>query len=161
MSDLPKGTVIYNEEQTKKIMDNKSGGVGNAHADGTTDGSWVGADGHRYRELREGDKGWDLLQKFQPLVDKILSGEEELVTNAIFEGQKQMEKWTKEITNNTAINNVANNKSTVTIGDIHVTCPGVTSQQVAEQLGDVLDKELDKKFNGFHNYTDQMSRIRR
>ena len=35
MSDLPKGTVIYNEEQTKKIMDNKASGMGNAHADGT------------------------------------------------------------------------------------------------------------------------------
>ena len=35
MSDLPKGTVIYNEEETKKIMGNKVNGVGNAHADGT------------------------------------------------------------------------------------------------------------------------------
>ena len=41
MSDLPKGTVIYNEEQTKKIMDNKSNPVGNAHADGTDDSIWT------------------------------------------------------------------------------------------------------------------------
>ena len=35
MMDLPKDTVIYNEEQTKKIMDNKVDVSGNAHADGT------------------------------------------------------------------------------------------------------------------------------
>jgi len=43
---------------------------------------------------------------------------------------------------------------------MHVTCPGVTEQQVAEQLGNVIGKELNKQFSGFHNYTDQMSRIR-
>lgn len=46
------------------------------------------------------------------------------------------------------------------VNNINVTCPGVTEQQVAERIGGVLDKELDKKFNGFHNYVDQQSRIR-
>lgn len=82
----------------------------------------------------------------------------------MIEHQKQMEKWTKEITNNTAISNAANSKPSVTIGDIHITCPGVTEQQVAERLGNVIGnvigKELDKQFGGFHSYTDQMSRMR-
>lgn len=46
------------------------------------------------------------------------------------------------------------------VNNINVTCPGVTEQQVAERIGGVLDKELDKKFNGFSNYTDQRSRMR-
>ena len=58
------------------------------------------------------------------------------------------------------VNNVTNNKPSIIIGDINVTCPGVTEQQVAERLGSVLGKELDRQFNGFHNYTDQMSRTR-
>ena len=71
LMDLPKDTVIYNEEQTKRIMDNKVDASGKAHADGTDDeGWWIGADGHRYRPLHEGDEGWDLMQKFQPLLNK-------------------------------------------------------------------------------------------
>lgn len=101
------------------------------------------------------------MQKLQPLVDKMLKGEETIISNAVFDGQRQMEQMVKNITNNTAINNISNNnRPSVVIGDINVTCPGVTSQQVAEQLGGVLDKELDKKFSGFHIYTDQMSRVR-
>ncbi|MCM1561352.1 MAG: hypothetical protein NC123_17715, partial [Butyrivibrio sp.] len=43
--------------------------------------------------------------------------------NAVFADQKQMEQWTKEITNNTVINNIANNRSVrlpvkIDIGDI-------------------------------------------
>lgn len=44
MSDLPKGTVVFNEEQTKKIMNNKSSAKGNAHADGTVDEEWINLD---------------------------------------------------------------------------------------------------------------------
>ena len=59
------------------------------------------------------------------------------------------------------MNNVTNNRNVQpVVNNINVTCPGVTEQQVAERLGSVLDKELDKKFSGFYNYTDQMSRIR-
>lgn len=66
------------------------------------------------------------MKAFEPLVQKMLNGEEDIISNAIFEGQKQMEKWTKEITNNTAINNVTNNRNvqqpvTIQIGDIHLT----------------------------------------
>ena len=49
------------------------------------------------------------------------------MSNAVFDGQKQMEKWTKEITNNTTINNIINNNKniqqpvSVQIGDINLT----------------------------------------
>lgn len=158
MMDLPKDTVIYNEEQTKKIIDNKVDVSGNAHANGTDDEGWITlSNGHRARPLREGDRGWDLIQKAQPFVDKILKGEIDIATNAMIEHQKQMEQIVRNIT---TTNVITNNKPSVSIGDIHVTCPGVTEQQVAEKLGGVIEKELDKQFSGFRNYADQYSRIR-
>ena len=159
MSDLPKGTVIYNEEQTKKIMDNESNPVGNAHADGTDDSIWTTlADGTKVRPLQPGDKMYDLCQKFDAYFKSMDGNLEKLVPNSLYEHQRQMNELANHITNISNISN--NNKPSVNIGDINVTCPGVTSQQVAEQLGGVLGKELDKQFSGFHNYTDQMSRIR-
>lgn len=159
MSDLPKGTVIYNEEETKKIMDNKSNPVGNAHADGTDDSIWTTLeDGTKVRPLQPGDKMYDLQKKFEAYFKSINGNIEKLVPNSYYEHNRQMENMVKQVTN---INNISNsNKPSVNIGDIHVTCPGVTSQQVAEQLGGVIGKELDKQFSGFHNYVDQQSRIR-
>ena len=160
-----KGDLIFNHLQTKELLD--KGNIvktGIAYANGTaqySDGTTIMPDGSTLRPLQPGDKGWDLLQKFQPLVDKILSGEETIVSNAMYEGQRQFEKWTNEITNNTAINNVVNNRNMQPIvNHINVTCPGVTEQQVAERLGNVIGQELNKQFNGFSLYTDQMSRRR-
>ena len=166
LMDLPKDTVIFNEEQTKQIMNNNPRAEGKTYANGTVeypDGTIITPDGHTLRPLQPGDQGWDLLQKCQPLVDKILSGQKDIVSNAVFEHQKQIEQIVKEITNNTAINNISNTKNvqpSVNIGDIHVTCPGVTDQQVANRLGNVIEKKLNEKFSGFHNYADQQSRIR-
>lgn len=101
------------------------------------------------------------MQKLQSITDEILKGGEKIVSNAVFDGQKQMEQMVREITNNTAINNITNNRNVQpVVNHINVTCPGVTEQQVAERIGTVLGKELDKQFSGFHNYTDQMSRVR-
>ncbi len=159
MSDLPKGTVIYNEEETKKIMDNKSNPVGNAHADGTDDSIWTTlADGTKVRDLQPGDKMYDLYQKFDAYFKSIDGNLEKLVPNSFYEHNRQMNEVANFITNSSIVNN--NHRPSVNIGDINVTCPGVTSQQVAEQLGSVIGKELDKQFNGFHNYTDQRSRMR-
>lgn len=144
MSDLPTGTVVYNEEQTKDIINNKPARVGKAYAAGTEDGVWIGADGHRYRDIKPGDRAWELQKAFEPLLNKWLSDEEKIISNAVFAGQKQMEKWTKEITNNTAISNVVNNRNIQPMmnNNINITCPGVTSQEVARQVGVELEKQL-------------------
>ena len=160
MSDLPKGTVIYNEEETKKIMDNKSNPVGNAHADGTDDTIWTTlADGSKVRPLQPGDKMWDLYHAFDAYLKSIDGNLEKLVPNSFYEHQRQMEDMAKQINYVSSVTN--NNRNTQpVVNHINVTCPGVTSQQVAEQLGSVLGKELDKQFSGFHNWTDQRSRVR-
>ena len=159
MSDLPKGTVIYNEEETKKIMDNKSNPVDNAHADGTDDTIWTTlADGSKVRPLQPGDKMWDLYQKFDAYFKSIDGNLEKLVPNSFYEQNREWNKLADQIT---YANSVVNNRNVQpVVNNINVTCPGVTEQQVAERIGGVLDKELDKKFNGFSNYTDQRSRMR-
>lgn len=143
MSDLPKGTVIYNEEQTKKIMDNKANPLGNAHADGTNDEGWfMLPDGHMARPLREGDRTYELQKAFEPFVKRIQSGQEQLITNAMFEGQKQFEKWTNQITNNTAISNITNNRNVqqpVVNQSITLNCPNVTNNSGVEYI----QKELN------------------
>jgi len=154
LMDLPKDTVIFNEEQTKKIMDSKVDVSGNAYASGTDNGSVP------YQPTGELAALMDFCKQN---VKSILKSEQEIALT-VHEMQKQINNGIMSGINsvtNTAINNISNNnKPSVVIGDINVTCPGVTSQQVAEQLGGVLGKELDKQFNGFNNYVDQQSRIR-
>ena len=161
MFDIKRGDIVFNHEQSKNLLkDGHISGRGKAYADGTVGGGRIlTPDGHILRPLQEGDRGWDLMQKFQPLVDKMLKGEADIMSNAMIDHQKQIEQMVRDITTTNIATNT-NNKPSVAIGDIHVTCPGVTEQQVAEKLGGVIGKELDKQFNGFHNYTDQMSRIR-
>lgn len=132
---------------------------GNAHADGTSDGNWwIDSDGHKYRDIQPGDHGYDLVQAGQLLIDKWKASGEDFISNAYFTGQKQMEKWAKDITNNTAISNITNNRNMQPVinGGINITCPGITSQEVARQVG----VELNNMFQGFHNFADQQSRKR-
>lgn len=128
MMDLPKDTVIYNEEQTKKIMDNKIDASGNAHADGTDDSIWTTlADGSKVRPLQPGDEGYWMIEAGEKFIQMWKDSGEEFISNAVFEGQKQLEKWTNEITNNSAISSVVNNNRnvqqpvTIQVGDINLT----------------------------------------
>lgn len=154
LMDLPKDTVIFNEEQTKKIMDSKVDVSGNAYASGTDNGSVP------YQPTGELAALMDFCKQN---VKSILKSEQEIALT-VHEMQKQINNGIMSGINsvtNTAINNISNNnKPGVVIGDINVTCPGVTSQQVAEQIGSVLGKELNKKFSGMHLEAEQRSRIR-
>ena len=148
MMDLPKDTVIYNEEQTEKILRNKPDVSGNAYAEGTGVRSWVGSDGHTYRDLMPGDRAYELQKAFEPLLEKWKSGHLEFLSNAFFEGQKQMERWTKEVTNNQAINNIVNNRNVQqpVVNNINVTLPNVTNSTNAETLLKDLQSLGTKKF---------------
>ena len=102
---------------------------------------------------------YDMVQKFDAYFKSMDGNLEKLVPNSFYEHQKQMEDMAKQINYVSSVTNNNRNMQPV-VNHINVTCPGVTSQQVAEQLGGVLGKELDKQFNGFNNYVDQQSRIR-
>lgn len=157
MSDLPKGTVIYNEEETKKIMDNKSNSVGNAHANGTDDGIWTTlADGTRVRELQPGDRMYDMMQKFDAYFNSMDGNIEKLVPNSVYEHQRQMEDMAKQINYVSSIVNNTRNVQQPVHNEIHITCPGVTSKEVAQQVG----VELNNMFNGLHLEAMQQSMMR-
>ena len=147
MFDIKKGDIVFNHEQTEELLKNgRISGHGKAYADGTVGGGkFLSPDGHILRPLQEGDRGWDLMQKFQPLVDKMLKGETEIISNAVFEHQRQMEKIVKEITNNTAINNISNTKNiqpVVNVGDINITCPGVRDPEVMRNIRKLVQDEF-------------------
>ena len=191
MMDLPKDTVIFNEEQTKRIMDNKiDAKMVKKYPNGViqySDGTVIRPNGDvlipvsqeefiqslREKSLIQNNRIsadeippemplWERMEKCAEAMGRTMEDMLNSLNSIALNIKKEtgMGRYLESISN---VNNVTNNNSkpSVNIGDIHVTCPGVTSQQVAEQLGDVLDKKLDEKFNGLHNYTDQMSRIRR
>lgn len=158
MSDLPKGTVIYNEEETKKIMDNKSNSVGNAHANGTDDGIWTTlADGTRVRELQPGDRMYDMMQKFDAYFNSMDGNIEKLVPNSVYDHQKQMENMVKQINYVSSVVNNNRNVQQPVHNEIHITCPGVTSKEVAQQVG----IELNNMFSGLHLEAMQQSMMRK
>lgn len=135
MSDLPKGTVIYNEEETKKIMDNKSNPVGNAHADGTDDVEWfILPNGERVREIRAGDRAYELQKAFEPLLKRIDGNLDILTTNANARYNKDMTELEKHVTNN--VSNVTNNRNVHPVVNQNVTinCPNVTNESGAENI---------------------------
>lgn len=160
MTNIKKGDIVFNHEQSVNLLKNGHiSGRGKAYADGTVGGGKILADnGEILRPLQPGDKMYDMVQKFDAYFKSINGNIEKLVPNSYYEHNRQIDQMVNRITNISNISN--NNKPSVVLGDIHVTCPGVTSQQVAEQLGGVIGKELDKQFSGFHNYVDQQSRIR-
>lgn len=141
--DLPKGTVIYNEEQTKKIMDNKVDVSGNAHADGTDDSIWTTlADGTKVRPLQPGDKMYDLQQKFEAYFKSIDGNLEKLVPNSYYEQNREWNKLADQITYANSVVNNRNVQPVINVGDVNVTCPGVTSQEVMREVGDALGKQI-------------------
>ncbi len=157
MMDLPKDTVIYNEEQTKKIMDNKIDASGNAHADGTDDSIWTTlADGTKVRDLQPGDDGYWMIEAGEKFIQMWKDSGEEFISNAVFEGQKQLEKWTNEITNNSAISSVVNNNRNVPVTvnqNVTLNCPNLTNnsgvEYVQKQLGNL---SLRARQEPLHDY---------
>lgn len=154
MFPIKKGDIVFNHQQSEELLKNGHiSGHGKAYADGTVGGGkFLSSDGHILRPLQPGDQSWDFLQKCQPLVDKILSGQMNIVSNAVFDHQKQMEKIVKEITNNTAINNISNNKNVqpVVNQNISVTLPNVTDSTCAQELLRDL-QSISRKSQQFFN----------
>ncbi len=149
MADLPKGTVVFNEEQTRKIIngDGNAKAVGKAYANGTdnSDGWFTALNGMELRPLQPGDKDWDMIQKVNTYLKSINNNIEKLIPNSFYEQNRQMQEVVKLI-NKSNITNNRNIQPSISVGDINITCPGVTSQAVMNELG----AALDSKFSGLH-----------
>ena len=147
MMDLPKDTVIYNEEQTKKIMDNKIDASGNAHADGTDDTIWTTlADGSKVRPLQPGDKMWDLYHAFDAYLKSIDGNLEKLVPNSFYEQNREWNKLADQIS---YANNIVNNNKNqpVTVNqNVTLNCPNLTNnsgvEYVQKELGHLSQMAL-------------------
>lgn len=176
MMDLPKDTVIFNEEQTKKIMDNKVHVDGGANTssngdvvqpngdilkpDGTvikpngvaiqSDGTIITPEGKVYEPLRPGDRMYDMLQKFNAYFNSIDQNVEKLTPNSFYDHQKQMEQMANQVTNyNSVVNNNKNVQPVVNHNQIHVTLPNVTDSTCATELLRDLQSINTKKYQVF------------
>ena len=94
-------------------------------------------------------------KRFDAFMEKA-DGMRLLSASTMIAHNRQMENMVKQITNANIVNNTASHRPSVTTGDIHITCPGVTSQQVARQVG----VELNHMFHGLHLDAEQHSRMR-
>lgn len=133
MSDLPKDTVIFNEEQTKRIMSNKGTVIGSAYADGNASVE-KSSQFDNMRDLQPGDRMYDLLQKWNAYFEKN--------DHSFIEPVNAIQKNTEEIARNISNVNTNNIQRSVNIGDINITCPGVTSNEVAKQITTELHKQI-------------------
>ncbi len=144
MSDLPKGTVIYNEEQTEKILDNKAVPVGKAFSKGTDDGVVIMPDGRVARDLRPGDKMYDMQQKFLNYFTSIDGNLEKLVPNSTYERNMQMNEIAEQISNSSIVNN--KNVQQPINQVFNITMPNVTDATTATELMNDLQSLSRKKF---------------
>lgn len=138
LSHLPKDTVIFNGEQTKRILKN-SGLSGKAYANGNATAS-------QYKSLAEvmPDKA-AIFERF----DSNYNANIEAIKANTFDMSKNIADIAKAVTNN-------NNNNSFTInGGINVTCPGVTEAEVAKNLGSALSNELSSLFQGAALRADQ------
>lgn len=149
MSDLPKDTVIFNEEQTKRIMNNEGTVIGNAYADGNAVLQKASTPSY-LRPIQEGDKGYELIKAARVYQD-MLKTNIMLPVNSI---DKNVEMMTRNIS---AVNTSNVNKPTVNVGGITVNCPNVNSKEIAMKVS----TELEKAVFGMSNLAYQKANITR
>ena len=146
LMDLPKDTVIYNEEETKKIMDNKVDVSGDAHANGTNDGVTILEDGTVLHPLQPGDPMYDMKQKFDAYLKSIDGNLEKIVPNSFYERNRQMNKLADQIS---YANNVVNNNKNVQQPinqTFNITMPNITDSTTATSLMNDLQSLATKKY---------------
>ena len=145
MFPIKKGDIVFNHEQTEALL--KYGhisGHGKAYADGTVGGGkLLHPDGRISSPLQPGDKMYDMMQKFNAYFNSIDRNIEKLVPNSFYEQNREMNKMADQIS---YVSNITNNnrnvQPSVHVDKIEIMCPGVTSQQVVNEVGMALDKQL-------------------
>ena len=133
ISDLPKDTVIFNEEQTHKILNNS---VKPVSSKSFADGTITLAGGTTLTPIQSEDSGYKLVKIAEQLKSQMVDN---MIPSFDLIG-KNVEIMASNVSK---INN--NNRQIVnTIQNLNVNCTGVTSQEVAQQIG----TELQKTFSG-------------
>lgn len=110
LGSLPKGTVIFNEEQTKRIMNNKGEELGNTHVEDTV----VTKDGRVLLPITPDNELYRIQQKFEAYF-KESKGAFIDPAAAMFKATESMDRVIETISHNNTMH-----QTTVTIGDIHL-----------------------------------------
>ncbi len=110
LGSLPKGTVIFNEEQTKHIMNNKGEELGNTHVEDTV----VTKDGRVLLPITPDNELYRIQQKFEAYF-KENKGAFIDPAAAMFRATESMDRVIETISNNKTMH-----QNMITIGDIHL-----------------------------------------
>lgn len=127
VGNLPKGTAVYNEEQTKKILNNKGTSFGKAYANGTVNKPSVldrlRAQGYEVQKYEWKDMYGNLIspQQMNEAAKAWMSGTYECLT-PMNDFKEKIKETVKVIEGANVINNTMNQQQpiTVTMGDIHL-----------------------------------------
>lgn len=144
--NLQKGDIVFNHKQTHELL--KNGHItnrGNALADGTVNNKKLAFADNDPIKIRQ--------KLFDDYVNR-MGG----IMNVLVPPVNAIQKNTENMVNNSFNNmNTGRLLPSITIGDVNVTCPGVTSQEVMEQVG----AALNRNFAGMSLDALQQSMIRR
>ena len=136
MFPIKKGDIVFNHEQSEQLLKNGHiSGRGKAYADGNVGNSLASG---TFRPLQPGDHGYELNQLAEQLKNKMIDFGE--VIPRITDIDKNVDSITKNI--NSINNNNSMRQIYNTIENVNVTCPGITSDDVAKQIGSALRKEF-------------------
>ena len=153
---LKEGEAVATQTQIRNLAEGLRHTEGKAPADqaALTEETIITRDGLILTPIQPGDEMYELMQKYNTYLESIDGNLEKMLPPAVYEQGKQMADAVSRAANSSVVNN--QNMQPVSIGDIHITCPGITSQEVARQVGD----QLNQMFRGLHLDAIQRSTMR-
>ncbi len=153
---LKEGEAVATQAQIRNLAEGLRHTEGKAPADqaALTEETIITRDGLILTPIQPGDEMYELMQKYNTYLESIDGNLEKMLPPAVYEQGKQMADAVSRAANSSVVNN--QNMQPVSIGDIHITCPGITSQEVARQVGD----QLNQMFRGLHLDAIQRSTMR-
>ncbi len=154
MSDLPKGTIIFNEEQTKKILNGKPYMKGVVSAYGAVkfeDGTIVRPNGEILAPPSDDDPFIQMQKKFEAYMMKM--GGIEAATKSITDGvmqerNKEVDRFISQLNSGDIVTNNKNVQPNIN-NEFHITMPNVTNSTAAETLMRDLQSLRIKKYQVF------------
>ena len=144
-TNIPAGSIVFNHLQTKELLSKGNivgRGRGRALASGTALANGTVNNSSKQIPVSQVPSEmpmWERMEKCAAALGRTMEDMLNPLNSLALDIRKEtgMGRYLESISN---VNNVTNNNSkpSINIGDIHVTCPGVTEQQVAERIGGVL-----------------------
>ena len=117
---MPKGTVVYNEEQTDMILKNKGTVTSNAYVNGTSSRN-ISEGGTVLRRVPYDDPAYDIDRKFEAYMGKTGSNVDIITRSGLIRYDNDMGEVVKNVTNvSNVTNNNRNMQPVINIGDITV-----------------------------------------